>query len=602
VFTTATGSFSGSFQGNVAGTASYAEQAGNANLLDGLHSYQYAQLAANNTFAGNNIFQFGLSGSLQKLSDGTPYLAAGPNVTINTASNGQVRITGSIGGTNTQLQYNNNGVFGGVPTITYNGSTLQATGSFSGSFQGNLTGTASYASNAGLLNGLADTAYAKVGSANTFTQNNVFTNGFSGSLQRLSNGSAYLAAGPNITINTASNGQVSVTGSIGGTNTQIQYNNNGLFGGVPTLTYNGTTLQATGSFSGSLTGTASYASNAGLLNNLADTAFAKLGSANTFTANNTFTTLTASAVSSSGNVSAQGNLLVQGTSQFTGSAFFGNNVTLGSTAANVISVTGQMTASNLRATGSFSGPLAGTASYATNAGLLNNLADTAFAKLGSSNTFTAANAFTSVTATSLSSSGNVSAQGNLLVQGTSQFTGSAFFGNDVTLGNATTDIITVNGQMTASNLRATGSFSGSFEGTVAGSATTSSSTWSPTLTFSGGGGTSQTKVGTYVKIGQLVTATFSITMGGTPGTGNVTLTGLPFTSQTTTGVAGSVAVSNFQNIGGGLRVIAGTVNSNATTATLRYVDTSATDMSTLTATQITSTTILQGTVTYVAAS
>ena len=417
----------------------------------------------------------------------------------------------------------------------------------------------------------------------------------------MSNGSAYLAAGPNITINTASNGQVSVTGSIGGTNTQIQYNNNGVFGGVSTLTYNGTTLQVTGSFSGSLTGTASYASNAGLLNNLADTAFAKLASANTFTQNNTFTTVTASAVSSSGNVSAQGNLLVQGTSQFTGSAFFGNNVTLGSTAANVISVTGQMTASNLRATGSFSGPLAGTASYATNAGLLNNLADTAFAKLGSSNTFTAANAFTSVTATSLSSSGNVSAQGNLLVQGTSQFTGSAFFGSNVTLGDTSADIITVNGQMTASNLRATGSFSGSFEGTVAGSATTSSSTWSPTLTFSGGGGTSQTKVGTYVKIGQLVTATFSITMGGTPGTGNVTLTGLPFTSQTTTGVAGSVAVSNFQNVGGGLRVIAGTVNSNATTASLRYVDTSATDMSTLTATQITSTTILQGTVTYFSA-
>jgi hypothetical protein len=40
----------------------------------------------------------------------------------------------------------------------------------------------------------------------------------------------------------------------GGSNTQIQYNNNGVFGGVTNLTWNGTTLSATGSFSGSFTG------------------------------------------------------------------------------------------------------------------------------------------------------------------------------------------------------------------------------------------------------------------------------------------------------------------------------------------------------------
>jgi hypothetical protein len=40
----------------------------------------------------------------------------------------------------------------------------------------------------------------------------------------------------------------------GGSTTQIQYNDGGSFNGVPTLTYNGTTLSATGSFSGSLTG------------------------------------------------------------------------------------------------------------------------------------------------------------------------------------------------------------------------------------------------------------------------------------------------------------------------------------------------------------
>jgi hypothetical protein len=50
------------------------------------------------------------------------------------------------GGTNTQIQYNNNGTFGGVPVLTYNGTILRATGSFTGSFTGNLVGTAATAS------------------------------------------------------------------------------------------------------------------------------------------------------------------------------------------------------------------------------------------------------------------------------------------------------------------------------------------------------------------------------------------------------------------------------------------------------------------------
>jgi hypothetical protein len=40
----------------------------------------------------------GISGSLTKLTDGTSYLIAGPNITINTGSNGAVQITGSAGG------------------------------------------------------------------------------------------------------------------------------------------------------------------------------------------------------------------------------------------------------------------------------------------------------------------------------------------------------------------------------------------------------------------------------------------------------------------------------------------------------------------------
>jgi hypothetical protein len=49
------------------------------------------------------------------------------------------------GGSTTQIQYNNAGAFGGVTNLTWDGTTLRATGSFTGSFTGSLLGTSSYA-------------------------------------------------------------------------------------------------------------------------------------------------------------------------------------------------------------------------------------------------------------------------------------------------------------------------------------------------------------------------------------------------------------------------------------------------------------------------
>lgn len=59
-----------------------------------------------------------MSGSLTQLGDGSSFLIAGSNVTITSASNGAVTITaaggsGSPGGSNTQIQYNDGGSFGG---------------------------------------------------------------------------------------------------------------------------------------------------------------------------------------------------------------------------------------------------------------------------------------------------------------------------------------------------------------------------------------------------------------------------------------------------------------------------------------------------------
>jgi len=76
------------------------------------------------------------------------------------------------GGSNTQIQYNNSNAFGGVPTLTYDGTTLRATGSFSGSLVGALTGTASFATQAvtsSYANATATTGYTIGGSQIYYT-------------------------------------------------------------------------------------------------------------------------------------------------------------------------------------------------------------------------------------------------------------------------------------------------------------------------------------------------------------------------------------------------------------------------------------------------
>ena len=80
--------------------------------------------------------KLGLSGSLTRLSDGRSYMVAGSNVTINSASNGQVTISstggsGSPGGSDTFVQFNDGGSFNGTGGLTFNKATgtLQVTGS-----------------------------------------------------------------------------------------------------------------------------------------------------------------------------------------------------------------------------------------------------------------------------------------------------------------------------------------------------------------------------------------------------------------------------------------------------------------------------------------
>jgi hypothetical protein len=89
---------------------------------------------------------------------------------------------------------------------------------------------------------------------NYFWQNAKFANiSYSGSdISQFINNKGYLTSA-----------DITSSGGVpSGSDSQIQYNNEGSFGGVPVLTYDKITLRATGSFSGSLVGIASTASYA----------------------------------------------------------------------------------------------------------------------------------------------------------------------------------------------------------------------------------------------------------------------------------------------------------------------------------------------------
>ena len=94
--------------------------------------------------SGTITARAGFSGSHTRLADGTSFLAAGTNVTITTASSGQVTISssggggGSPGGSDTFVQFNDGGIFNGTGGLTFNktSGTLQVTGSLIASSSG----------------------------------------------------------------------------------------------------------------------------------------------------------------------------------------------------------------------------------------------------------------------------------------------------------------------------------------------------------------------------------------------------------------------------------------------------------------------------------
>ena len=169
------------------------------------------------TFTGVTKHSAGLSGSLTQLTDGSSYLIAGSNITITSASNGAITISGQAGD---------------ITSVTA-GTGLTGGGS---------SGDVSLAINNSVVATVSGT---------TFTGAVTFNQGLSGSLTKLSDGTSYLVAGNAISITSASNGAITITStavtSPGGASQEIQYNKAGAFTGSINFKYNDTTVLLTGS-------------------------------------------------------------------------------------------------------------------------------------------------------------------------------------------------------------------------------------------------------------------------------------------------------------------------------------------------------------------
>lgn len=144
-----------------------------------------------------------------------------------------------VGGSNTQVQFNDGGAFGGDAGFTYNKTTDVAT-------IGGVLLSGQTASRLAIFD-----SSKNIVSADTATYPSLselaFVKGVSGAIQtQLGNKQATLVSGTNIkTINGVTllgSGDIAISASPAGSDTQIQYNNAGAFGADSLFTFNGDAL------------------------------------------------------------------------------------------------------------------------------------------------------------------------------------------------------------------------------------------------------------------------------------------------------------------------------------------------------------------------
>ena len=194
---------------------------------------QQLQFNNNGSFAG--IPTTAWDGSLLALGDVSQISIGGGSANYFLQTDGAGGLTwaeggqgnGVPGGSNTQVQYNNSGNFSGNTTFTFNDSTglltvpnVTATGSISINGNANVTGNVR-------TTNLTVTSRTNLGTVANIT----IAGGNSGQYLQ-TNGAGVL---------TWANAQGG-NGSPGGNNTQLQFNNNGSFAGIPTVLWDGSVL------------------------------------------------------------------------------------------------------------------------------------------------------------------------------------------------------------------------------------------------------------------------------------------------------------------------------------------------------------------------
>lgn len=229
----------------------------------------------------------GFSGSLTTLTDGSPYLIAGNNVSITTGSNGAVTVNAITSSNFFRLELLDYEALSSVTSTTL-GQVIFPANEYTGSLTLRGVIYSNDATNTGSIQlyNVTSGAYVDIGGPGvkhlsvtgtipTIIQsvNLISASGFSSSSQAIYE----LVASSSNALNTSFFGSFEIRpqgtfqlnggsgGSPGGSSGQIQYNDGGSFGGVTNLTWDGATLNATGSFLGNLNGTASYATVAASL-------------------------------------------------------------------------------------------------------------------------------------------------------------------------------------------------------------------------------------------------------------------------------------------------------------------------------------------------
>jgi hypothetical protein len=268
----------------------------------------------------------------------------------------------------------------------------------------------------------------------------VYSTAFSGSLTKLSTGADYLVAGTGISLSTGSTGNITISstaGGVAGTDTQIQFNDGGAFGGDGGLTYNKVTDTLTGVTASfyriTTTDTASFNGNVTLGDASADTVTVN-GTA-TFVGAAVTTTFAGDVAVNGGDVTTTATTfnLVNGTATTVNFAGAGTDVNIGTTSGNLYLK---------NATTNVSGNIVSAGDVAVNGGDITSSAATFNLLNGTVTTLNLAGAGTDINVGSNGAGSLYLKNATVYISGSSVHAGASSFNGNVTFGDATSDTIT----------------------------------------------------------------------------------------------------------------------------------------------------------------